>query len=445
MKVITILGLVDKSAEYKYGEMLSKSYSLKTSSYENMLPLLMDNFGKQNVVPIYTKLAKDKQVKVLEDRFGSKCEDMFDDRNFIENENNFYEILSIINNATSGDDEYIVDLTHGFRHMPILATISLIAQSVGNTEKIRHIFFAKEVEQYKVYEIIDLKEFLELANMSYMLEIFIKNYTISSAIYDFKNENFKDLRDSLWIFSNHLMSNSLKAFGLNLVKILESIESIRNNEEISIFKNSLEKIEKHIKELREIGKKEEHIKFYEMAKILNQNGYLLNAITLLFEATGHYCVERFRGFGKEVDEHISKYISMIDPNADDKKFSFYTLRLQSRNFVKKNIDNDGNEFKEIYLFNPETLGWSPSKLNNTKGDKKPRKKINKIHSILKNTMLGIENIVEFKNLIISAEKFRNNLTHGNSESKIDNSKQELKILLDNYKKLCIDQDILRVK
>ena len=58
---------------------------------------------------------------------------------------------------------------------------------------------------------------------------------------------------------------------------------------------------------------------------------------------------------------------------------------------------------------------------------------------------NIQNIKEFRDFIFKAEAFRNNLTHGNSSKEIDNSKQELYTILKEYKKFCIDGDILRVR
>ena len=147
MKVVTILGLVkegEKIPIYRYGDRLKDSYSLKRERYVNMLPLLIDNFGVQDVVPIFTLPAKDVQTKVLEKELQNKHNEIFKDKNFIDDENDFYSILRIINDVTSGNEEYIIDLTHGFRHIPILATISLISQSLNNTDKSSIYFLQKK-------------------------------------------------------------------------------------------------------------------------------------------------------------------------------------------------------------------------------------------------------------------------------------------------------------
>ena len=70
MKVVTILGkgYVKEAEErpiYEYDEKLKNLYSLKKQRYTNMLPLLIDNFGAQEVIPIFTEEARDTQIKVL--------------------------------------------------------------------------------------------------------------------------------------------------------------------------------------------------------------------------------------------------------------------------------------------------------------------------------------------------------------------------------------------
>ena len=149
MKVVTILGkgYVKEAEErpiYEYDKKLKNLYSLKKQRYTNMLPLLIDNFGEQNIVPIFTKDAKDTNIEVLKKEFDIEYCEFFNDENFIDGDKDFYKILRIINNATSNNGEYIIDLTHGFRHIPILATISLISQSLNNTDKIKHIFLQKK-------------------------------------------------------------------------------------------------------------------------------------------------------------------------------------------------------------------------------------------------------------------------------------------------------------
>lgn len=72
-----------------------------------------------------------------------------------------------MNETINQYDEVIVDVSHGFRHLPILMVVDLIIQNFQDTSKIKQILFAKEIDKHEkdkkgVYEIIDLKEYLTL-------------------------------------------------------------------------------------------------------------------------------------------------------------------------------------------------------------------------------------------------------------------------------------------
>lgn len=430
MKVVTILGKgyvkeVEERPIYEYDEKLKNSYSLKKQRYTNMLPLLIDNFGVQNIVPIFTEDARDDQIKVLEKEFKTSHIEIFNNKNFIRGDTDFYEILRIINEATNEDNEYIIDLTHGFRHIPILATISLISQSLSDTNKIKHIFFAKETINQKEYEIIDLKEYLELANMSYMLETFDKNYTVSF-VAAFENEDFENLRGELTKFSNDILANSLKALENRFDVVLQYIENIKKNEQIFTFRTSLDKIKEHIENLKQISTKIDYQKLYEMAKVLNKKGYLLNAITLLFEGIGYYCVSGLEKISPKVEAYVREF-------KNSGFFDSYDLTNQSRNLIKI-----GREMKS-YLF-----GTEKAQTHFGLSEKKAKEYLGDIKNSICNKLERIPDIEEFKNFIIAAEKLRNNLAHGNSSDEIANTKLNFKRLLEDYKKFCIKDDILGV-
>ncbi|MCD8213535.1 MAG: CRISPR-associated DxTHG motif protein, partial [Campylobacter sp.] len=415
MKIITFLGTIggNKSAKYKFDENLSKFYTLKSENYSNMFPLLVDNFTSQDneIIPIFTKNSKNAQEDVLKGKFGGDFAFKFDDKNCIEQENNFYEILRIINSAIGDDNgEYIIDLTHGFRHIPILATISIIAKNLSKNTNIKHIFFAKEVNQYTEYEIIDLKEYLELANMSYMLEMFNQNYTVSNI--KFNSEQFQELADELRIFSNHILSNSLKALDAYFDKILDNINNIRKNDQILTFETSLDDIEAHIKKLQNISKMQMHVKLYEMAKILSKKGYLLNSITLLFEAVGYRCVEML----KTLDPKFASVITNFENDIKDGYERTYELIHPARTIVKRFYNK--KPLRELSCLTTDS------------------NEILQLHNIIMQQIKHkFPNIQAISNFIKEIENLRNNLAHANGDDKIENSKSKLYDLQNRYDQL----------
>lgn len=409
-KIITICGVTSfknneyKSAEYDYSDNLKNFMKpLKNQNYINMLSLIIDNFNDENdtkIIPIFTEDAKKSQLKVLNTEFKKEYEELFLDENLIKNEQDFFDILRIINENLSGDDEYYIDLTHGFRHIPILATIALISKNFSDNNKVKGIFFAKEIKYKEKYEIIDLKEYLEIANMAFMLENFNENYTISTTS-SFTNKNFESLRKLLVDLSNHILSNSLKKIfrGRYLENIIKNIDTVLDDRLNLTFKNSLENIKNHIKYLQKLEGRSDHERLYQMSNILFQKGYLLNAITLLYESIGSCCVEIIKIISDNTKNYIEKYCN------NQKNTSTYELTNNCLNIIKAANHQCGNNKN----FSDDILKEVKNYIN-TRG--------------------GIKKII---NYIENVEYLRNNLAHGNSGTKIDDVKDKLFNLLKGYK------------
>ncbi|MDR0407646.1 MAG: CRISPR-associated DxTHG motif protein [Campylobacteraceae bacterium] len=401
MKIVTIVGIIDKEkAKYWYDEQLSSKFKLKRENYTNMLPLLIDNFSdKDTIIPIFTDEAKNRQINVLKNEFNDDYSNIFKKEYLIEYDKNYYGILSLINQIITQEGDYIIDLSHGFRHIPILATISLIAHNINNPSNIKHILFAKEIVQYKEYEIIDLKEYLELANISYVLESFVDNYTIFLKS-NFTNKLFQNLSNELKSLSNHILSNAIQnIFNSSILKnTLKNIDEILIDEKVSTFKHSLVIIKEHLKNIQEIGKLPKPKQLYEFSKLLSERGYLLNAITLLFEAIGCYCLESL----KEIDATVKEYI--------EGRGSHYKQDKEARNIIANSDDYKNKKDKEME---------------------------NKINIFFKS-----KNISSFKKFIEKAKELRNELAHGNNEEEIKDAKKKFLQLTKKYKEFCIDKDIL---
>ena len=244
--VITFLGkgfktAKEKRAKYNFDNELSEKFSLKKANYTNMLPLLIDNFRDKKIVPIFTKEAQETQLKVLEDEFSKSYISLFDDKYFIKDTKDFSAILKILNEVINQNSSYIIDLTHSFRHLPILATVSLISNHITDTSRVEHIFFAKEIvpstkDTIGQYEIIDLKEYLELANLSFMLSTFKYNYTVSENM-KFSNSFYQKIADELNDFSSHFLSNSLKTLidGTLIDDIVKNLKILQKQDKVKNF------------------------------------------------------------------------------------------------------------------------------------------------------------------------------------------------------------------
>jgi len=423
--VISILGTImppikgQERAKYYFSNDLKEKFNLKKERYTNMLPLLLDNFQDYGEIRnIYTYLSKEKQTTVLEYElleYDIVKKGLFISENIKDEEANYSYFLDKYNELIEEYDRVIIDVSHGFRHFPILAVVNLIIQNIKNPEKIEYIFFAKEIKQFQKYEVIDLKEYLELANLSFMLSTFNQNYTVSSNI-QFTNPLYKKVAKELSVFSTHFLSNSFKPLieGKTIEHIIDNLEELQKRDTVVNFKNYIIDIIEHIEDIRQLKYKKESIKLYELSKIMDDRGYQLNAITLLFEALGFYCLESISSL-----EDIGKRVVTFRGYIEAKKkplhiYSTYTLVNEARVITKIR-----NRFKVSTFINSDALK----------------------NSVI-NYLSCIKNLNEFKQFIEALEALRNNLAHGNSGFTLKDVKLIYMKNLHKFEKLVIEENIL---
>ena len=426
--IITILGTIlppkegQEKAKYYFSEDLNEKFSLKKERYTNMLPLLLDNFQEYgDIKSIYTNLSKNRQNKVLnyeELEYNIEKNGRFVSENIDDEEANYSYFLDKYNEMIEEYDKVIIDVSHGFRHFPILAVIDLIIQNIKNPEKIEYIFFAKEVKQFKEYEIIDLKEYLELANLSFMLSSFNQNYTVSNNI-KFTNPQYQKIANELVDFSNHFLSNSLKPLieGKLIENIIDNLEALQEEKSVKNFKGYIVKIIEHLEDIRQLKHETDWKKLYTLSKIMDKRGYQLNAITLLFEAIGVYCLESLSNIeviGKRAREYNNYIRTQRKPLHI---YSAYTMINQSRTIVK---------IRDRFKVNDNRLFIGTTDVKNTIVD----------------YLDSVDNLDKFIKFIENLEALRNNLTHGNTSFTLKDVKKIYIKNLENFKKFVIDEDIL---
>ncbi len=423
-RTITIPKQKEDMARYYYSDALGKKFPpLKQDVYINMLPLILENFDGYEKVCVYTQTALKVQQALLEHHhidFDIEKNGLFVSENSNDDKAQFGYILNTINQTMDAYERVIIDLTHGFRHVPILAMIDLIMQHIQNPHKIEAILFGKEITPQKEYEIIDLVEYLELATLSYMLSTFEQNYTVSSR-FVFKNKRYNHIAKQLGLFSYHILSNSLKPLieGELIEKLADELSALATETEIEHFNTYITDIIEHLLEIRSLKEHEEWQRFHALSRIMAHRGYLLNAITLLSEAVGLYCLSAIETFSDDIHEHIEIFRGYIAEGREPAhRYSFYALTSQSKNIVKHRKD-----FKGSYLF--KTKDFDPK-----------RSIIERLDA------LGVE---AFQTFIIEMDNFRNNMAHGNSSDVVLDVKERYHTMLASFERFCIEEDILNPK
>ncbi|MCT7519233.1 TM1812 family CRISPR-associated protein [Aliarcobacter cryaerophilus] len=393
--IVTILGKAGEQDNHTKAKYYFEWKKEVQKEYFNTFPLLIENFSKSyEIVPIFTKDAKSANIKVL------KKENLefntFNDNCLIEDDKDFKNIFKIINETLSSYEEVIVDVSHGFRHLPILMIVDLIIQNFQDTQKIKKILFAKEIEAFKEYEIIDLKEYLELANISFVLTTFEKNYTVASHIKSIKySKLLKELND----FSNDLMALNIT----NLLKTSkELIEELDKIDDISI-KTQAQTLKLAIQNLTDFKNKKRYMVYYQLSKNLFEKEYMLLSLALLYESIRMYIKSYIKKQYKDLVEDIEQQLSPNPSNPDLYKIGDFFKNLSWKNYS-------------------QFLNQNKSKLFIKESDYLKLSKAYPRH---------------LEQLYKEIDRKRNNLAHANSNGNFEDIKKLINNLLVNYENLAI--------
>ncbi len=459
-KVLTNKAEEDK-AKYTFGKRLIGKFSLKKSRYVNTLPILCELFGANRIIPIYTKSSMNvqKQLLALE-----KIDDTYldDTIGYIKDEKDFPVIFEQINTIIGRHEKVIVDITHGFRHLPVLAVISFIIENMRDIHKIQHIFFAKEIVSFKEYEIIDLKEYLDVANIAMALSSFNNNYTVAQQV-QCADRQYQDLLEMLSEFSEHILSNSIieliEAKNSLTERILTTLREL-DEKDTQGLKHYLKRIYLHLSRVNALKNLSKEKQLFEMSKLMLQKGYYLNTITLLNEAIGYYCANSFKEYSPEIREFIDSFLE-----SSNVKTPVYELVNQSKLLVK-NMDKTAGPYLRTENGLKLTSGQKSSLAKKKKKIKEdlPEKIQQRILSLgleiefkqktvkqatpVKDTILNklrsTKELHALQNFIVETDNLRNNLAHANSSYRVYEVKEEMEKLLEQFEKLCITEGILQI-
>jgi CRISPR-associated DxTHG motif protein len=445
--VITILGIqggyvsnnkvtfsnIDNLAEYYFeGDNDKKEYF-------NTLPLLIDKYQNEyTIIPIFTKESKLFNQEVLSKLYPNLQID-FNDKYLIKDEKNFKDVFSLFNRTIEEFDEVIIDVTHGFRHLPLLMLIDLMIINFKDIEKIKKILFAKEIikhtpKQQGSYEIIDLKDYLDLANISYALSSFNQNYTVSNHIKT-NNRDYNNFINELSSFSKHILANSIdaliisskrkKSISLKIINYIDKILS-KDDDILKNFEPFLLEVRKHIEIIESYKNLKYFQRLYKLSKNMLEKGYLLNSITLLSEAIGLYTKEIFKNINNDIKEFIEEFEQKVKQHKNtNKKYHLYSLSSQSKTLYKLGTKFNGNYLSIKYPNENEEIF---------------NEKSAEITIRIKNHILDIknsQNYTEIVDLINSIDILRNNLAHGNSSNRLEDVEKEIKEVLNKFEELII--------
>ncbi|RDU54277.1 TM1812 family CRISPR-associated protein [Helicobacter sp. MIT 01-3238] len=389
--IIAILGLAGKNRD---GSLTKSTYSkdsdiseLKNGEFINSTHCLMESFGESAT---YTFLGTSDSIAFQQNIFAnlSQCKAIFDKNSpkvLSDNEIQrvFSEILSSIKEAK--EDNIILDITHGFRHQPIIASFASTLGQI-NTKKSITLLFAKEIEQGKKYQYISLEKYSQISLIALSLQTFVQTLSVP-------NMGLKEpFIIALSEFSKSLHANDFNHIFANLDKTSNELQKAKNNAEFGGLENILYEVEKILSDFVDIkNTKKDYQKHYKIAKIMHEKGYYLIVATYIYEAIALYIIDDLSG-----QNLICK-----------RGFSEYELTNAVRFYVLADI-----------------------KPNDTKNGKNVFADFTEIQTYRKNNQTKFES---WKNLIGQIKTFRNDLAHISKDKKYDTKMigGELKGVLSN--------------
>jgi len=411
--VITTLGMINyNKVEYIFNG--------KKHQNINTFPLLIECYKDDyEIIAIATDSSLKVQKEVLE---KENIDNLYlDDAIIIPDSEEYDNIFKTINDVLNDYDEVIIDISHGFRHTPILIIINLIVQNIVNPNKIKAILFAKEIERNTKYEIKDLVSYLDLSNIAFTLARFSENYTVSKNV-NFRDKTYKVLVDNLSEFSLNLLGNSIKNLtqkdskNLSLIeRIIKNIDELQKKDtKIQNLQSYLNTIKEHLQDMQNYAKLDAYKMIYQFAKIMNEKWYMLNAITLLNEALGLYSMQLFQTYDSSINKHFTAFKAT-------KKQALYYLSSESSTLIKKQHSFNTSSAKVIKEQSYTLI-------------------MNELKIIKSQDKIGFE---AFKQLNEDVSNMRNNLAHANSGEAIKKVQNEIKSFIQKYETLCITQNILQ--
>ena len=343
----------------------------KSQNYKNSTEFLLENFDDEfvfigTVCAIgFQKIILEKSLEGKNIRYLTIEDDSLDDI--------FEKILELLKH----NDNIILDITHGFRHQPIMAIFASTLSQFLERRDLK-IIFAKEVVRFKEYSYIYLNEYIEITQISLLLTGFIRtlNFIPVTNMKLLNNKVFED-------FSKSLLSNDLRGVERNYRLLQEELMILKSNDDLKHISSLIEKVEKELRPLAMFEPLSSFQKYIFLSKMMVSKNYLIVSLAYIFESLREYCSYRF--------EDICADIEFKDDYQRNDNVMKTIGNFRKENMILKRYSN-------LYTLNKVEF-----------------KRVNKLYNKLRNR--------------------RNALAHINTTSNFEDIKRDLKEMIERVEKL----------
>lgn len=335
----------DGSIKYQSAKYLSGIFELENREYKNSTHFLLENFSSKFVF-IGTECAISFQKTILKESLAGK------DVEYISiGDNSLDDIFEAVLELLQHHDDVMLDITHGFRHQPIMAIFaSTLSQFLQRNEL--QIIFAKEVKTHKVYEYIYLDSYIEITQISLLLTGFIRTLNFIPV------HNMKLLDNRVFEnFSKSLLANDLKGVEKHHELLNKELVQLENNKALSHLSSLLDKVKSELAVLENFENKAKYEKYLILSRMTVEKNYLVVALAYVFESLRTYSEHCFNqvtkgirykdNFAKKQD--IMNAILNSDAHFKNNK-NKNIIYIEHKGFYEKNkssLDRVGRVYLEI--------------------------------------------------------------------------------------------------
>jgi len=352
MKLIATLGTTN--AKFKH------IYKIDNQNYEEFFSFLAlkkyFDIDDRNVIIIGTKDTKNKQKEHIKNF------------QFVEvDADNFDEVFArTLNNL---DDDSIVDLTQSFKSLGYGAILSYnFSRSIG--KKVKDIFYAQVQNNCSPsnnsceFIFQSLKRYEEIVDLVREINIFVTSWYVLNQE---KEEEFKKIHNNLLSISKKVLINDLDI--LENIKVIEKeIKRLRDNEKYEYLYTHLDKLEEEINKLKvAVIEEKEYIKLIKFSRLYLNKNFLLQSLTMLFEAIGAFieyqtkddfiCKSKKGNFTKQDNKYkfrncLKSKLSVVRYNQKIPNYLYHFIKIKNlENFAKHfvNVDELRNNSAHAFI------------------------------------------------------------------------------------------------
>jgi len=310
MRLIATMGANTLKYEHKY-DINNKSYDSQVSFMAlakayNISDIIVIG-TKQSEISIKSILDKNPNIEMVVIE-SSNVEDVFQ------------KSLEYISKDT------ILDLTQGYRHYPMLTLLASIFLQNDESKNIKDIFYAqitdencKPFERDCPYEFISLIKYLDIANMTRIINTF--NKTLLTLDYTVQTDEFTEIKKGLEDLTKELFSNNFKGSKEKANALEQKVKYIIDKKTLDIIENHLILLKKELQQIQNLIRSKESLTLLNVSEYFLKKDILLHSVTLLYEAMVAF-----------LDEKIKN-----NPNCKDEKDTY-----KRRNCLKKGLGDCRN-------------------------------------------------------------------------------------------------------